>query len=139
MKFKSIILLLTGFFSSAVILAQDPSIKEVQPKEVIVESSVAEEVKPAEERKLTPEQEKRLQKIKEVQEERKRQAAIAAEIRRLETIEVFKKQKISTNLLEKYDLNKNGAIDPHEWQRQRKDMLKLRELSVTNQPLPGAK
>jgi hypothetical protein len=36
------------------------------------------------------------------------------------------RQKISPKLLEKYDANKNGKMDPQEWQRHRQDLLKAR-------------
>ncbi|MBI2927413.1 MAG: hypothetical protein HYY24_17085 [Verrucomicrobia bacterium] len=63
--------------------------------------------------------------IEQRKERRRVRAQAAAEARRATLAAKYARQKISPLLLEKYDRNQHGRLDPHEWERHRQDLKKL--------------
>jgi hypothetical protein len=58
---------------------------------------------------------------------------------KVETATHYAQQKISPVLLEQYDRNRNGRLDPHEWERHRQDLNRLlAEPRQRPQPAPAA-
>lgn len=57
--------------------------------------------------------------------QRRAQAAAAAENAKAAVAARYKQQKVSPLLLEMYDRNRNGRLDPNEWEQHRQDMKKL--------------
>ena len=58
--------------------------------------------------------------------QRNTRARASAENAKAAAAEHYSQQKVSPKLLEKYDANKNGKMDPQEWQKHRQDLLKAR-------------
>jgi hypothetical protein len=74
-------------------------------------------------------------------EERAARARSAAEARKAELAAHYAKQKISPALLEQYDRNQKGRLDPDEWTRHRQDLQRRRAeqqgQSAAPQPPPA--
>lgn len=88
---------------------------------------------PAEKRALVRE------RMLERRQQRAARAQAAAEARKAETAAHYARQKISPVLLEQYDRNRNGRLDPHEWERHRQDLNRLlAEPRQRPQPAPAA-
>jgi type II secretory pathway component PulJ len=75
----------------------------------------------------------------ERRQQRAARAQAAAEARKAATAAHYARQKISPVLLEQYDRNRNGRLDPHEWERHRQDLNRLlAEPRQRPQPAPAA-
>ncbi len=60
-------------------------------------------------------------------QQRKAETEAKAAVRKADENVKRQQQKVSATLLEKYDRNKNGRMDPNEWERRRKDMEEIRK------------
>lgn len=60
-------------------------------------------------------------------QELKMKVQAAAESRKAVIAARYARQKLSPKVLEQYDRNRNGEMDPHKWERFRQDMAKLRQ------------
>jgi hypothetical protein len=61
-------------------------------------------------------------KRRQEQEDGKKEAArLRKELKKAEAAEHYKRLRISTNVIATYDKNRNGIMEPHEWEKHRQD------------------
>jgi hypothetical protein len=79
-------------------------------------------------RHLEPSEKKALirERMLQRREERAARARAVAEARKAEMASHYAKQRISPTLLEQYDRNQDGRLDPDEWARHRQDLQRRR-------------
>jgi hypothetical protein len=75
---------------------------------------------------LSPQDAKRRAALVRQRELLQERAQARAQAAKQEMAEFYARQKISPKLVEKYDANKNGRLDVHEWERYRKEAEKQR-------------
>jgi hypothetical protein len=75
---------------------------------------------------LSPQDAKRRAALVRQRELLQQRAQARAQAAKQETAEFYARQKISPTLVQKYDANKNGRLDLHEWEKYRKEVEQQR-------------